>query len=85
VWAPESQKVRPWITFGTKQKLAKDNVAKNNFSSSYKLAQPGTVEEKNEPSTAKIYDDALKAAYKTICEKFGEKHVAADRPRLVIK
>ena len=85
VWAPDSQKVRPWITFGTKDKVAKDNVARNNFSSSYKLKQPGTVEEKNEASTAKIYDEALKRAFKAICDKFGEKHVAADRPRLTIQ
>jgi hypothetical protein len=85
VWAPDSQKVRPWIKFGGKENLAKDNVAKNNFSSSYYLKQPGTVEEKNEASTAKIYDEAMKRALKTICDKFGEKHVAANCPRLVIK
>ena len=85
VWAPESQKVRPWITFSTKLKLAKDNIARGNFSSSYKLKQPGTVDEKNEPSTAKIYDEALRRAFKTICDKFGEKHVAADRPRLTLQ
>ncbi len=75
VWTDpaEAGKARAWIMFGTKQKVAKDNVAKNNFATKFNLKQPGTVEEKNEICTAEIYEAGLKKAYKVICDKFGEK------------
>ncbi len=85
VWTPEGVGNRAWIMFGDKQKLAKDNIARNNFANAFKLKQPGTVAENNQRSTAAIYEEALKKARKVICDKFGEKHFAADRDRLTLE
>ncbi len=85
VTSPEEAKIKSWMMFGTKIKQSKDNVAKNNYALTFKLKQPGTVEEKNEKVTPEIYQEGLKRAYKTIVDKYGAKHVAADREKLQIK
>jgi len=82
VWTPEDEEARGWIMFGNKLKLAKDNVAKSNYACTFKLKEPGTIEDHNAPSTEAIYKKALDQAYKTICDKFGAQHFAADRPRI---
>ena len=84
-WTPPGVRARAGIRLGTKQKLAKDNTVRNNYACSFDLKQPGTVAENNKPSTQAIYDEALKKAYQVICGKFGEKHVAAGRSRMMIK
>jgi hypothetical protein len=88
VWTPEGP-MRAWIMFSGKKDVAggglKDNIARNNFAPTLKLDVEGVTAEKNKQATQKIYDDAKAKAIKTINEKFGEKHVAADRPRIETK
>jgi len=85
VWTPEDKKMRAWIMLGTKLKETKENTVKNNYAPTFKVKIPGTTEENNKKVTEAIYQEALKKAYKVICEKFGEKHFAADCERLTIK
>jgi hypothetical protein len=75
------------IRFDSKKKVnaARDNKAKNNYASSFSLKTPGTIDENNKPVTEAIYKDALKKAYKTICDKFGAHHFAANKDKLEIK
>jgi len=77
-------KMKAWIMLGTKQKLAKDNVVKENFAPTFNLKQPGTVSEVNKPVSEAIYGEALRKAYGVIVEKYGEKHGTAERVRLVV-
>jgi hypothetical protein len=82
---PGGKKLR--IMFGTKPKVnaAHDNTAKNNYAPVFMLKAPGTIDQNNKPVTKEIFDAALKRAYKTITEKFGAHHFAADADKLEIK
>jgi hypothetical protein len=84
VWSQPGYEHKAWIMLGSKQNVSKDNVVKNNYANSYKLNQPGTVQANNRQVTEQIYDAALVQLYKKICDKFGAKHVAADRERLTL-
>lgn len=75
-------KMKPWIMLGDKHGKARDNTVRNNYAHRFRLDQPGTVAENNQPVTAAIYRQALERAFETIAEKYGRRHETADRPRL---
>ena len=84
VWSGPGAANKAWIMYGSKPKQASPgkNVARDNYSNKFTFKIPGITEENNKPSTEAIYKKALDAAYKTICDKFGEQHVAAERSRM---
>lgn len=86
-WSETGGQGRSWIMLGSKPKVhaSRDNTVKDNYAGIFNLKQPGTVAENNKPVTEAIYKDALKKLYKTICDKYGEKHFAANREKLEIK
>jgi polygalacturonase len=89
VWSPEGSKMTSWIMMAANPKskhVAKDNVVKNNYAPRFKLKDGGvSAQDKNEPVTKEIYEEALKKRYKEISDKYGAKHFAADREKLEIK
>jgi len=82
VYTDSGGRMKPWIMFGTKNKQAKDNVARNNYAHDFRLDQPGTKEENNQPVNAGVYRQALSRALATIVKKYGREIEAADKPRL---
>jgi hypothetical protein len=77
-WGAHSR-LRPWVQLGGK---GQNNTVRNNYACSFDLKQPGTVAENNRPCTEQIFQQALAAAHKTICEKFGTYHPVAGYARL---
>ena len=80
-----SGRLKPWVMLGTKLKQAKDNTVTDNYAMSFKLKQPGTIENNNKVVTKAIYEQALKELSAKHFELYGEFHRVAKRHRITGK
>ncbi len=86
VWTAPGEKIRSWMYIGGKDPDMANNISRNNYSNKYSYDKKNPPKQENDQiSTEKIYNEALEKQFKVICDKFGESHFVADRPRMVIK
>lgn len=76
-------KMKPWISLGEKQNLAKGNTVMNNMACEFVLKGDKTAKAKNnETVTQGKFKKAFDNALKVINEKFGEVHQASGKKRV---
>jgi len=81
-WSEFGGEMKPWIMLGNKRGKAKDNTVTDNYSTRFRLGQPGTINKRNKFSSKKIYKKKYKILSDAINEVYGEYHPIAQRYRI---
>ncbi len=77
-------RLRPWVMLGQKKNLAKGNTVRGNLAHSFSFkADPEVKAENNREVTAAAFQHEFAELAAAIDTKFGERHPAAGRPRLL--